>query len=110
MRWNEPIWDELVLEVSNDAGTNHLLVQAIKSLHYHSGLPAEECTQLVCRHYTLLSDPVHCAGLGIRVHDDDDFHAEGPLGLALRSYYRLVLKGQEDEDAYRQWRASLRAG
>lgn len=109
MRWNEPPWDELRLDVSTDDDTHYLLVQAVKALHYHSSLPVEQCAQLASRYYSLFTDAAHCERLGIPMRDDDALHAEGPTDLALRIYYHLVLNGDADYTAYSQWRASLTA-
>jgi hypothetical protein len=70
-----------------DDDTNWLFDRAVSWLQEYFGYPAEMAGDLAREHYFSFRDPEYCRRAHVAVHDDDSFHHQGPVELAVRIHY-----------------------
>lgn len=82
---------------------NALLEETARELQRMYQYPAERAQQLVSDYNRLFRDSTFCSSLPIPPQDDAFFLHEGPIYLALRIHYYLVLKLDPAPDRFIDW-------
>src|SRR6266498_1890144 len=90
--------------LTTDDDTNALFDQAVFWLKDYFGYSGEAAGALAREHYRLFRDAEYCRGAQVALHDDDMFHHQGAVDLALRIHYYMGLKADPDPRKYVEWR------
>ncbi|MDZ4691895.1 hypothetical protein [Terricaulis sp.] len=89
--------------LSPDDATNFLFEQAAAVLERMYGYSRAASDVLMGECYRLFLDEGFCESLGIPVQDEEFFHHEGALYMAMRAHYYLTLKADPNPDRFIDW-------
>lgn len=98
------------INVSDDEDVNWLFGKVAEELHDEFEMPMKEAVNLAFEYYSRFTSEAFCSSIGIPTQDHEFFHHESAGGLALRSYYYLVLMLDPDPASFIDWRTKRHEG